>query len=146
MCPLRLKSGLAHLDRQVATVGDPLPVTLLPCFVLKMFISPSQSPQLPPHLSLSGRCWSCAPSCVVNVTKMCPPHLHPLCMYPFQCHFCLPLHAFLILSPLLSVQFPSSGFLPLFSCLFLLPPSPPSSVVYLYLLLCPLTQIQEHCL
>ena len=33
------KPGLAHLDRQIATVGEPLPKTFLPCFVLKMFIS-----------------------------------------------------------------------------------------------------------
>ena len=36
---LRLKPGLAHLDRQLATVGELLPDTLLPCFVLEKFIS-----------------------------------------------------------------------------------------------------------
>ena len=39
MCPLRLKLGLAHLDRQLMTVGKPLTETFLPCFVLEMFIS-----------------------------------------------------------------------------------------------------------
>ena len=38
-CLLRLKPGLAHLDRQLVTVGEPLPETFLPCFDLKMFIS-----------------------------------------------------------------------------------------------------------
>ena len=36
--PLRLKTGLAHLDRQLVTVGESLPETLLPCFVFELFI------------------------------------------------------------------------------------------------------------
>ena len=36
-CPVRAKQGLVHLDRQIATVYEPLSETLLPCFVLEMF-------------------------------------------------------------------------------------------------------------
>ena len=39
MFPLPLKLGLAHLDRQLVTVGEHLPETLLLCFVLEMFVS-----------------------------------------------------------------------------------------------------------
>ena len=40
-CLIRIfkKLNLCHLDRQVATVGESLPETLPPCFVLKMFSS-----------------------------------------------------------------------------------------------------------
>ena len=39
MCPLRVKPGLAHLDRQLVTVGELFPEIILPCFVLEMITS-----------------------------------------------------------------------------------------------------------
>ena len=39
MCTVRLTPGLAHIGRQVATVGKPLLDILPPCFVIKTFIS-----------------------------------------------------------------------------------------------------------
>ena len=38
-CPLRLNSGISYLDRQLATVGEPVPGILIPCFVREKFIS-----------------------------------------------------------------------------------------------------------
>ena len=51
MCPLRLKPGLAHLDRQVVTVGKPL--SKIPCFVLEMLISLVLQLHSLLHLSIS---------------------------------------------------------------------------------------------
>ena len=39
MCPLRVKPGLAHLDRQLVTLGKLLPEKLISWFVLKIFTS-----------------------------------------------------------------------------------------------------------
>ena len=38
MSPLRFEPSLAHFDRQLATVGKPLPQAFLPDLVLKVFI------------------------------------------------------------------------------------------------------------
>ena len=39
MSPLGFESSLAHFDRQLSTVGEPLRKTFFPGFFLKMFIS-----------------------------------------------------------------------------------------------------------
>ena len=74
--PLRLKPGLAHLERQLLTVGELLPKTLLPCFVLEIFISlvvqlPMVLHKVHNSLCPSDRCLSSAPSCIMPV--MGPP-------------------------------------------------------------------------
>ena len=93
MCPLRVKPGPAHFDRQLVTVCKLLPETFLPCFVLEMFIS------LVVHLVVMVMCWSCAPSCIVTV--MVPPFLQqPL----FLCNFSRFWAFFLQLPPLASVS------------------------------------------
>ena len=122
MCPLRVIPGLAHLDRQLTTLGELLPETLLPCFVLEMFISHVIQLLVVLHKLHNGLVIRIreinvghVPLSFIMIVTI-PPLLQPL----FPCHF------------LCCCASPS-----------LLPPSPDSSTGYPSL--CPSAQIQEHC-
>ena len=148
MCHLRLKPGLAHFYRQVSTVGEVLPETLPPCFVLEMFISVVLQLLMILHKVHNSHliqvCELDIGHVPLLVTVMVPPLLQPM----FWCHFS-PFWAFFLQRPPLVSVFPPLLPTPSWSppsvsvpLPILLAPSPPSSAEYLPLY--PPAQIQEH--